>query len=335
MVDDLLCFTWLLIWNISPLQGDLQTVEQLLSQGADPNSDPTVGPPALWEAAHHADAAMVSMFLQFRANHSQTDPASGSTALHVAVSKNSDQVVRLLLAYGAIVDIPDSAGTTARRAAALAAPSIQLLFRILEKHGPVGLEDPPGTWHLFEDKQNGKPFYFNPTTQESRWMKPPSCSWQRMLAGGQPIYVNDITHQSMWTMPPALCWKKVSLPGADAIWLNFRNNATQPKLPAEITIELAQELEKTPSQYWFNVVTGESQWNDPKEDNWNQLQDVNDRKYWFRPSTTESTYLQPPEAAWRKIESKEHDRPFYYNDVTSEATWTKPAPLGWIQHDEL
>lgn len=43
MVDDLLCFTWLLIWNISPLQGDLQTVEQLLSQGADPNSDPTVG----------------------------------------------------------------------------------------------------------------------------------------------------------------------------------------------------------------------------------------------------------------------------------------------------
>lgn len=38
-------------------------------------------------------------------------------------------------------------------------------------------------------------------------MKPPSCSWQRMLAGGQPIYVNDITHQSMWTMPPALCWK--------------------------------------------------------------------------------------------------------------------------------
>lgn len=30
--------------------------------------------------------------VQFRANHSQTDPASGSTALHVAVSKNSDQV---------------------------------------------------------------------------------------------------------------------------------------------------------------------------------------------------------------------------------------------------
>lgn len=49
--------------------------------------------------------------------------------------------------------------------------------------------------------------------------------------------------------------QKVSLPGADAIWLNFRNNATQPKLPAEITIELAQELEKTPSQYWFNVAS--------------------------------------------------------------------------------
>jgi len=287
----------------------------------------------LWEAANNADTAMVALLLSYAANSSRAEPATLTTPLHVAVAKGSDQVVKLLLSYGASADVVDDEGISPKRAALKAARSVQTLFETLDKHGPVGLEDPPGTWQVFENEQ-GMSFYFNPSTQEARWLKPPSCSWARSDVHGQPIYYNHITRQSLWVMPPSLSWKKVHLPGAEPFWLNFRTNATNAKTPAELPAELVQELQSAHNRYFFNVVTGQSQWSDPRETQWNPLKDREGRRYWFRPSTGDSTYDLPVEAAWREMRD-ENDRHFYYNDATSETTWTKPAPLGWMHHSEL
>mmetsp|Transcript_34918 Transcript_34918/g.48426 ORF Transcript_34918/g.48426 Transcript_34918/m.48426 type:complete len:349 (+) Transcript_34918:315-1361(+) len=325
--------------SASAKSGDIAILEQLLAKGDNPNiltnADEEAGlRPALWEAANNGDFAMVSLLLQFHANTSQGDNF-GTTPLHLAVQKGKDQVVRILLSYGADADAPNRLGDTPRTSARSSSAGVLTLFSILEAHGPVGLEDPPGSWHLFEDKEHALPFYFNPVTQEARWMKPPSCAWKRMHVEGQPIYVNEITHQTTWILPPALCWKKISVEGTESFWLNFKTNVTTAKQPAELPEDLAQESQAKPSAYWFNVVTGTSQWNDPKEHAWNQLQDSSGRNYWFKPATGDSTYTQPQEAAWKERVSKEHGRPFYFNEVTEETTWKKPAELGWIQHDEL
>jgi len=323
--------------------GDIATVEQMLAGGMDPNEEDNTKEgkglaPALWEAAKISDAAMVSLLLQFRANTTlAVDAQTRSVPLLVAVEKNSDAVVRLLLSYGADMDVPNKVGLTPRRASHMASDAIRLLFEIRDRHGPIGLEDPPGTWHLFDDKDRGMPFYFNPITQEARWMKPPSCSWRRMVVDvAQPIYMNEITHQTSWVMPPGLCWKKVDIPGTEAFWLNFKTNVTNARQPAELPNDLAAELEAEPSTYWFNEVTGASQWEDPKESSWNMLQDKEGRAYWFKPSTGDSTYKQPIEAAWKqKVDQKKEKQVFYYNEVTEETTWMKPPELGWVQHDEL
>ena len=63
----------------------------------------------------------------------------------------------------------------------------------------------------------------------------------------------------------------MSLPGAEAFWLNFKTNVTSARVPAELPEELAEEIAQQPSSYWFNEVTGVSQWEDPKESSWNSL----------------------------------------------------------------
>ena len=147
-------------------------------------------------------------------------------------------------------------------------------------------------------------------------------------------YKGSSTAHTLGGWPPLATATQVHLPGAEPFWLNFRTNATNAKTPAELPAELVQELQSAHNRYFFNVVTGQSQWSDPRETQWNPLTDREGRRYWFRPSTGDSTYDLPVEAAWREMRD-ENDRHFYYNDATSETTWTKPAPLGWMHHSEL
>ncbi|KAK3247336.1 hypothetical protein CYMTET_43157 [Cymbomonas tetramitiformis] len=318
--------------------GNVKDLEELLASGVNPNDDGSeeIGSPtALWEAASRGDEAMTSLLLQFRANTSTANAKTLSTPLHIAIEKGYGKVVRLLLSYGAKVDAEDKQGRTPEHLIKADDGATRLLLDILSTHGPIGLEDPPGTWHLFDDENRGLQYYFNPVTEESRWMKPPSCAWRRLSVEDQPIYVNEITHQTEWVMPPALCWKKIELEGAETFWLNFKTNVTSVRVPAELPADFAQELEAKGSAYWFNEVTGESQWENPAEGTWNELRDDHNRRYWFKPRTGEATYKQPVDAAWSEMRSDEHNRTFYYNEVTEEITWSKPGALGWTSHDEL
>ena len=78
------------------------------------------GTSPLWEAASNADTAMVALLLSYSSNTSRTEPKTRTTPLHVAVAKGSDQVVKLLLAYGASAELLDKAGLSPKRAGAFA-----------------------------------------------------------------------------------------------------------------------------------------------------------------------------------------------------------------------
>mmetsp|Transcript_35701 Transcript_35701/g.43057 ORF Transcript_35701/g.43057 Transcript_35701/m.43057 type:complete len:354 (+) Transcript_35701:96-1157(+) len=318
------------------LKDDTHNVERLLATGINPDTvEQEADAPLLWRVANEGYHGVAALLLQFAADVKGVDPGTGSTALQAATMKGFETIVRLLFAYGAEPDVADKKGSSPRKSIG-PQEDMKVLYKIYDDHGAQGFEDPPGTWSLFEDPdKDNKPFYYNTITQEARWFKPPSCAWAKLSVEGQPVYMNAITKQSTWVKPPALCWQKMNVNGIGEFWINWKTNTTSKEVPAELPKDMVDHLEEHHSKYWFNEVTGEARWDDPAEDQWNELKDKDGRRYWFKPSTQDVTYKQPEETGWMQMESEEHKRPFFYNEVSQDITWEMPEPLGWSLHSEL
>jgi ankyrin repeat protein len=94
-------------------QGDVESARLLLAAGADVNDLLADGTSALTVAAHSDHAALVRLLLDRGANPNVI--GSGYSALHAAVLRGNLDIVRALVARGALVDSRLRHGTTTTR----------------------------------------------------------------------------------------------------------------------------------------------------------------------------------------------------------------------------
>jgi ankyrin repeat protein len=115
---------------------DLEGSRLLLENGADPNGNlqhMTIS--SLVVAAHEGFDDIVTLLLKFGANIETTDPA-GSRALHWAVKNDHPDTVRLLLSHGAEIDPLGPANLTPLQSAAMD-NQVQMAELLIEKGADV------------------------------------------------------------------------------------------------------------------------------------------------------------------------------------------------------
>lgn len=89
----------------------------------------------------------------------------------------------------------------------------------------------------------------------------------------------------------------------------------------------AQAEAADPTQYFWNEITGDTQYEDPGDV---PLHDEEGNCYWM--DDTGQKLDHDPNAgkyAWVATWSEEHSRPFYYDQANHVSTWDKPADLAW------
>ena len=58
--------------------------------------------------------------------------------------------------------------------------------------------------------------------------------------------------------------------------------------------------------FWFNEVTGESSWEDPRHNTWRPVTDRETGKvFYYHPETLDSTWQPPEEVAWKEVEEED------------------------------
>ncbi|KAJ5355898.1 hypothetical protein N7517_010507 [Penicillium concentricum] len=90
----------------------LQVVQNLLSKGADANSQNTEGQTALMAAVSFGHEPITRLLLEYGANIN-TRAMKGETALAIAAARGYDRLVRILVASGASLDAGKGTGKTA------------------------------------------------------------------------------------------------------------------------------------------------------------------------------------------------------------------------------
>mmetsp|Transcript_14190 Transcript_14190/g.40216 ORF Transcript_14190/g.40216 Transcript_14190/m.40216 type:complete len:355 (+) Transcript_14190:277-1341(+) len=321
-------------------EGDLDSLEQTLFEQPElVDKLDSTGRRPLMVALQMGDQKMVSILLANGANVTKPEKLTLESPLHIAVRQKQYQMLSLLFAYAADPDQRDKSGISPRQAAGLNERLIEM-FRKYDKGGAEAFEDPPGLWVRQADTITGAPYYFNTQTSETQRMPPPSCSWKVGEVDGHPVYINKVTQQTRWTRPTALCWRRVVLPEVDnPFWLNYKSNSTVVEIPAELPLTEYERLMESTNMYWHNEVTGESSWEDPRQNTWRPVLDKETGKtFYYHPETMEAKWQPPEEVAWKEIDySKEagDGQKYFYNEATGASQWEKPAWLGWNLHDEL
>eukprot|EP00899_Mesostigma_viride_P016384 jgi/Mesvir1/24747/Mv22009-RA.1 len=317
-------------------KGDVGCVLAFLDgpEETDVDEKDETGKTALCYAAKVGSRDMVNLLLMVA--NPRVACAGKQTPLHIATKAKHTEIVRLLLAYGAKADALDDSGLSPRKIAAIEGNAgLNALFDMEAHGGAQAFEDLPGAWRMYESEEHSEFFFHNVETGETRWSRPPECSWVvHRLENGHKVYWNKITEQTVYTIPRALAWKHVrDKSSGEWYWWNFKTERSQADAPAELPDEIRRDPTMIRGLYW-NTVTGETQWEDPRENHWNLLYDEYGNKFWFRPATGETAGELPAEAAWTEAHSDDHNRKYYYNAVTQEKQWEKPSTLAWEVVDE-
>lgn len=92
-------------------------------------------------------------------------------------------------------------------------------------------------------------------------------------------------------------------------------------------VPLPDEAPPNVEWYFWNELTGETQWEDPGDV---AYEDAHAQRYWMADSGEHLRY--DPKAhrySWVENWSSEHSRPFYFNQKTKTSQWDKPIDLAW------
>ncbi|GAX83439.1 hypothetical protein CEUSTIGMA_g10864.t1 [Chlamydomonas eustigma] len=305
-------------------------VKELSVNGMDVNQPTPKGLLPILEAVKIKGFKFVDALIQFGVEVNAKEPGSEVTALYLAAQANAVDIVRLLLAYGADPKATSKSGKSA--ADLMTLPALKDLLTAWEKSGAMAFEDAPGAW--IKTKEDEKEYWFNKMTNEGRWNMPPSCAWQRVeVKGGPSEYVNYVTSQVVYQLPPALSWRKVRASGED-LWYNWKSNITQREQPDEMPQYMLEEAASLTNVRWFNEKTQQYSWEDPKTtSHWRPVEE-DGKTYYFNLITGESQWEMPDDVAWSK---HEHEGSHYYhNSQTGENTWDVPAHEAWVvQNSDL
>ncbi|DBA80352.1 TPA: hypothetical protein ACH3X2_007299 [Trebouxia sp. C0005] len=94
-----------------------------------------------------------------------------------------------------------------------------------------------------------------------------------------------------------------------------------------VASQQAELLSQLPKHYFWNEVTGDTQYEDPGDV---PLHDEEGNCFWLDDSG--QRLEEDPNAgkyAWVETWSEEHNRPYYYDQANHISTWDKPADLAW------
>jgi hypothetical protein len=156
-----------------------------------------------------------------------------------------------------------------------------------------------------------------------------------------------VTKETTWDQPVILGWKARRTGGSESACFPARALHTRtrlrlplpraprapaapqrPQLPrriADACLAVSQQAEKG---FWFNNITGASQWELPDALGIETVVDGEKRRYWVVDGTP--TWSAPTEYAWRQLVSPDGDGRLYFeNTATGAVTWERPAALGW------
>lgn len=281
------------------------------------------------EAVKAKDLKFVDALIQYYATINVKEPGTGASPIMLAFQNNLVEISKLLLAYGAD---PTVAAKNGKKASdVMTSSAIKELHATWEKSGAIAFEDAPGTWKKAKNDEDVE-YWFNSEAKEGRWNMPPSCAWQRVeTQDGPPQYVNYVTSQSVHYTPPALCWRKVRQAEGAELWFNWAINITQYEDPEEMPQYLLEEAAKMLNVRWYNEKTQQFSWEDPKNGNhWRPITE-NDKTYYYNVVTGDTQWDVPDELAWAKQDSD--DGPFWYNSKTGDSTWELPEVHAWVRHD--
>lgn len=307
-------------------------VTELHLDGMDVNQPDSKGRLPLMEAVRSRELELVDLLLQSGALAASKDPVSGASPLHVAFQQNLVTISRALLAFGADPSAEDKALKKAR--SFVPSKEIRDLIAIYDKLGSLGFEDEPGTWVQHKDIGHDS-YWFNTETHESRWTAPPSCAWQLVQVQGQPdVYINSVTGQELHHIPPALAWTKIRRAG-EYVYFNFKANFTQPEKPQEVPENVMAMIEENLNVHWYNEKTGEFSFSDPAlNSQWREVHSAeHDRPFYFNIVTGESEWDAPEDFRWTKEHDDESGEHFYVNALTGESTWEAPLHMAWVRHN--
>ncbi|MEW5307255.1 MAG: hypothetical protein WDW36_009663 [Sanguina aurantia] len=309
-------------------------IKELTSEGAaDANRPDTKGRMPMVEAVRTKELRYVDALIQSSVYARTKDAATGASPLHLAFQQNLVEIARLLLAYGADVNVEDKTGKKAREFAPSA--EIHRLITMFDANGSIAFEDAPGTWRR-EENSGKHAFWHNTHTSESRWNTPPSCAWSVQEDPDQTTYTNSVTGQRRLATPPGLCWRLLRVGGV-ATWYNWAGNSSQLEAPGELPPSTMAAARSMANVRWHNPVTGQYLWEDPAgRAPWRAVERSKPgdgpTHFYYHGQTGESTWEQPEELAWSTV-TQGGEQSYYYNAVTGESSWDAPTHMQWQRHD--
>lgn len=125
-----------------------------LLNGGNPNARDYDGVPALVVAAEMGDISVVNTLLKNGANPDITDREAGDTALVRAAGRGSFEIVRLLFAYDADLDLEDKSGETPL-IKAVRAGHLEVVKFLVENKADLELTDYAGLT-AYDHAKNGR-----------------------------------------------------------------------------------------------------------------------------------------------------------------------------------
>jgi hypothetical protein len=281
---------------------------------------------AIIEATKIKEVRFVDALIQYGAIVQVKDPNTGMTPLHVAFSLGLTDMSKMLLSYGADPNATDKKEKKAIDVAASA--SIKEMYAVWLKEGAMAFEDPPGTWTKMKDEK-GNTYYHSEVSREGRWNVPPSLAWTRSQhPSGPSTYSNFVTNQTVHHIPPALSWRRVKQ-AESVFWYNWASNSTQLEAPDELPADMLEEAEKLTNLRWYNSKTQQYAFEDPKlRTAWREV-DSEGKTFYYNIVSGESQWEIPAELAWDQVEKD--NQKFWFNAATGESTWEAPEAVAWEQ----
>ena len=94
---------------------------------------------------------------------------------------------------------------------------------------------------------------------------------------------------------------------------------------------MLEEAQQLTNHRWYNTKTQAFAFEDPKlATSWREIES-DGKTFYYNVISGESQWEVPEELAWDQVEKD--DKKFWFNRVSGESTWEAPESMSWELHD--